>query len=56
MAKKYHVWSNFVRSRAGPVLEVVKDVNFTRNCLCRNNLVHLWHKARLIYLTLVINL
>ena len=56
MAEENHVRSDFVVSRAGAVLEVVKDMNFADNCLCCDNFVHLWHVARSVNLSLVINL
>jgi hypothetical protein len=38
------------------MFEVVKDVHFTRDCLSCYNFVHLWHIARTVNLSLVINL
>ena len=38
------------------MFKVVKDVHLTGNCLCSYNFVHLWHIARTIHFSLVINL
>ena len=38
------------------MLEVVEDVHLATNCLCSYDLIHLWHVAGPVDLTLVINL